>query len=60
MLDMTRADIRVTHGVCYIRGSISTIRGGPSDVRAEVELVARILKTRPGIKDVVIDATMRS
>ncbi len=59
-LDMTRADVRVTHGVCYIRGSVGVIRGGPQDVRSELDLIAKVLRTRPGIKDVVIDCTMRS
>lgn len=59
-LDMTRADVRVTHGVCYIRGSIGVMRGGPQDVRSELELIAKVLRTRPGIKDVVVDCTMRS
>lgn len=59
-LDTTRADLRVTHGVCYIRGSVGTIKGGPQDVRAELEIIAKVLRTRPQIKDVVIDCTMRS
>lgn len=58
-LDTTRADLRVTHGVAYIRGSIGTIKGGPQDVRAEIELITKVLRTRPQIKDVVVDCTMR-
>ncbi|MCB0826256.1 MAG: hypothetical protein KDC26_08705 [Armatimonadetes bacterium] len=59
-LDTTRADIRVTHGVCYVRGAVGTIKGGPSDVRAEVETIAKVLRTRQGIKDVVLDCTYRT
>lgn len=58
-LDTTRADMRVTHGVAYIRGSVGTIKGGPQDVRAELEIIAKVLRTRPQIKDVIIDCTMR-
>lgn len=59
-LDTTRADMRVTHGVAYIRGSVGTIKGGPQDVRAELEIIAKVLRTKPMIKDVIIDCTMRS
>lgn len=59
-LDTTRADLRVTHGIAYIRGSIGTIKGGPQDVRAELETIAKVLRTRQNIKDVIVDCTMRS
>ncbi|MBS1709183.1 MAG: hypothetical protein JSS65_10750 [Armatimonadetes bacterium] len=60
MMDVTRADLRVTHGVAYIRGAIGVIKGGPPDVRKECELIAKVLRTKPGIKDVVIDCTFRT
>jgi hypothetical protein len=59
-LDTTRADLRCTHGVVYIRGSVGFIKGGPTDVRKEIETIAKVLRTKAGIKDVVIDCTMRS
>ncbi|MDI9641339.1 hypothetical protein QPK87_06670 [Kamptonema cortianum] len=59
MIDTTQADLRVTHGVCYIRGALKTIKGGPSDLRKEVEIISKVLRTRQGIKDVVIDCTLR-
>jgi len=59
-LDTTRADMRVTHGICYIRGSVGVIKGGPQDVKSELEIIAKVLRTRPNIKDVIIDCTMRS
>lgn len=60
MIDITQADLRVTHGVAYIRGAIKPIKGGPADIRKEVELIARILRTQAGIKDVVIDCAFRT
>lgn len=60
MLDTTRADLRVTHGVCYIRGAIGIIKGGPPDARKEVEIIAKVLRTKAHIKDVVIDCTFRT
>ncbi len=59
-LDTTRADLRVTHGVVYIRGSVGVIKGGPPDVRSEIETIAKVLRTRPGIRDVIVDCTMRT
>lgn len=59
-LDTTMADIRVSHGVLYVRGTIKTIRGGPADPRSECELIARILRTKPEIRDVVLDCSYRT
>ena len=47
MIDITQADLRVTHGVAYIRGAIKPIKGGPTDMRKEVELIAGL---EPGVK----------
>jgi hypothetical protein len=60
MIDTTAADLRCTHGVVYIRGSLRPIKGGPTDLRAEVELIGRILRQRAGVRDVVIDCSFRS
>lgn len=60
MVDITYADLRVTHGVAYIRGSVKPIKGGPTDLKSEIELIAKVLRTRPGIKEVVVDCAIRS
>jgi hypothetical protein len=55
-LDITYADIRVMHGTCYIRGSISLSKAGEAvEPKAEMERIVRIIRQRPGIKDVVVD-----
>ncbi len=60
-VDLTLADVRVMHGVCYLRGTVSTVKGsGVHDLKAEVEQAARILKQKPEIRDVVIDCTYRT
>ena len=60
-VDVTRADVRVLHGVAYIRGTVSAIRGsGIADVREEVLHIARILRQKPGIRDVVVDCAFRT
>lgn len=58
-IDITMADIRVMHGVAYIRGTIKPMRGG-GDPKSEVELIVRALRTKPEIRDVVVDATFRT
>jgi predicted TIM-barrel enzyme len=59
-IDTSMADIRVSHGVVYVRGTVKAMRGGSGDPRGEVELIARALRTRPEVRDVVIDCTFRS
>jgi hypothetical protein len=59
-IDLTHADVRVLHGVVYVRGSVRAIVGmGITDIRSEMQLVARVLKTRAEIKDVVLDCAFR-
>ena len=59
MMDTGQTILRVMHGVAYIQGVVKPLKGGPTDLKAEIELVGRILRQR-GIKDVVIDCTFRS
>lgn len=60
-IDITLCDLRVMHGVCHIRG---TVRAAASanipDLRSEMEKIAKILRTKSEIKDVIIDCTFRS
>lgn len=59
-IDMTHADIRVMHGICYIRGTVKAIRGGVSgDIKSAMEMVAKVLKQKAEIKDVVLDCVYR-
>lgn len=59
-IDLTLADIRCLHGVVYLRGTVSIVRGASvHDLKAECELIAKILKTRPDIRDVVLDCVYR-
>lgn len=60
-IDVTRADLRVMHGVLYIRGAVSAIPGsGIVDLKLEVQNIARLLTQKPDIKDVVIDCMFRA
>lgn len=56
-IDVTQCDIRSSHGVVYVRGVLKAYGGAPyGDLKIETERVARILKQKPGIRDVVLDA----
>jgi len=56
--DTTRADVRVSHGVCYIKGLVSPMKGVSfSDIRIEMEQVRQILRQKQGIRDVMVDCT---
>lgn len=60
-IDTSRADLRVMHGVAYLRGTVSAVRGaGVGDLKAECELIARLLRQKPEIRDVVLDVTYRT
>ncbi len=59
-LDVTRCDIRVNHGVCYIRGQVQRMSGIViNDLEAELENCAKVLRGRSEIKDVVLDVAIR-
>lgn len=58
-IDTSRADVRVSHGVAYVRGQLSMIRGAEGSLQEIVEQIGKVLRSRPEIRDVVIDATYR-
>jgi len=60
MIDVNQADIRVMHGVCYIRGVVRAIKGGPENIKAEIELLGRAMINTKRIKDCVVDVIVRS
>ena len=60
LVDVTQADIRVSHGTVFIRGTIQQQRGSHyHDVEEETQRIVRILRQRPEVRDVVLDVTYR-
>ncbi len=56
MIDITKADMRVMHGVLYLRGQVQKIAGAEyADLKVETERVGRLLRQVQGIRDVAID-----
>jgi hypothetical protein len=57
-IDTARADVRVMHGVCHIRGVVAAVAGAPiEDIHTEMEHIRHILRQKPGIRDVVLECT---
>ncbi len=55
-IDIGRADIQMRNGHLTMRGSVSPMAGVTiPDIRMEVEHIARLLRQKPDIHDVVVD-----
>jgi hypothetical protein len=55
-IDITRADLRMSHGVLYVKGAISVLKGAAiKDLKAEVEHIRLLLRQKPDIRDVIVD-----
>lgn len=59
-IDISRADLRVMHGVVYLRGIVLKEHGAHyEDVKTETERIGRLLRQLPQVRDVVIDVMYR-
>ena len=59
-IDLGLADLRVIHGICYVRGTVSKGAGAQyADVAVEMEHVAKARRSKPEIRDVVFDCNVR-
>ena len=53
-VDASVVDVRVIHGVAYMRGTLRHLRTHPEvDLEAEAEIIRKILRRHPNIRDVV-------
>ncbi len=59
-VDSSRLDVRVCHGVVYLSGEVRPLRGQPTDLRKEMEILHKVLKAKPGIRDVVNEVYLRT
>lgn len=59
-IDTSLMTITIVHGVVYLRGSVRPMRGHHFDMREELDTMSKILRQRQGIRDVVVDVTMRT
>ncbi len=58
-IDISLCDVHVSHGVCHIRGVLSRMRGHNFDLQTEMNIIQNVLRQKPGIREVVIEATLR-
>ncbi|MCB8933085.1 MAG: hypothetical protein M9921_00495 [Fimbriimonadaceae bacterium] len=59
-IDLTHADLRVTHGVAYIRGTIAADKGSENtDLRAVIERIGNGLRQKGVIHDFIMDCRFK-
>ena len=54
-VDTSLLAINVSHGIVHLRGQIKKLRGHDVDLRQELEIIRRIIRSKPGIRDVLVD-----
>jgi hypothetical protein len=55
-VDIGRADLQMRNGVLTMRGSVGGMPGvAIPDLKLEVEHIARLLRQKPDIRDVIVD-----
>ena len=59
-IDISLMNITFHHGVVRLGGQVKTMRGHDLDLRAELESIAKALRTRDNIREVVIECIFRS
>lgn len=53
-VDFSEVDVRVIHGVCYLRGNMAKFRSHPEvDLDHEAEVIRKVIRSIRGIRDVV-------
>jgi hypothetical protein len=53
-IDWSRIDVRVIHGVVYMRGMMDRLRTHPEvDLERESDILRKILRQKPGIREIV-------
>lgn len=58
-IDSTGLNVKAIHGVVYLRGYIRKLRGHNVDLEHELEIIDRVLRGRPGVRDVIIEVDIR-
>lgn len=57
-LDDSRLQVNAMHGVVYLRGEVRALDRGGVDPHEELHILSRILRSRPGIRDVVLEVAI--
>lgn len=59
-IDDSKLQVNAMHGVVYLRGEVCPMRGSTCDMEVELGIIHRILRSRPGIRDVVFDVKINA
>ncbi len=60
-VDSSLLDIRVSHGIVYLRGVLRTLRTHANlDLAKEMEVISTVLRSKPGVREVVWETTIRA
>jgi hypothetical protein len=51
-VDASMVDVKVTHGVVFLRGTIRRLRGHDIDMKEELQIISRVLRQKQGIREV--------
>lgn len=58
-IDISQADLRVAHGVAYVRGVLKPMKGASESMSDMLSHISKALRGRGEFRDVVIDCTIR-
>ena len=54
-LDISETIVASTHGIVHLNGRVRPIRGHEHDLTEEITKVHRVLRQRPGVRDVILE-----
>ena len=59
-IDLQMADVRVQHGVCFVRGMLKALpKWNIESIEKEAMVVANMIKRMPEVKEVVLECSYR-
>lgn len=58
-IDASRLDVKAMHGVVYLRGMVTGLRGHDVDLHHELQVINRVLRSKPGIREVVMEVEIK-
>lgn len=57
-VDISMADVRVMHGVCFVRGKLKAMpKWNIKSIEHEASFIAGIIKRQPDVKECVLECT---
>lgn len=54
-IDISETIVASTHGIVHLNGRVRPIRGHENDFNEEVTKVQRVLRQRPGVRDLILE-----